>query len=149
MKQKSLMAFFNKPAPATPSAKTKENDVRKAAQTSEPSTARKSRVNDAPSSDNVEVHTPSSKSLSQRSRAVSPHGTRSSAVPSSPMETPPTSDPIDIDMLSDEPEKPSKGKEVTKAVRFCDQPEPLCCCLTVLYLLDIKNQEAQDCRRRL
>ena len=120
MKQKSLMAFFNKssaPAASTISAKVKPQDGGKAAKEPSSSSGSKSRSNDAPSSDTPDVHTPS-KGISHLSVVESPHGTHSSNVPSSPMETPPTSDPVDVDMLSDEEETSRTKSDATSTVRL-------------------------------
>ncbi|KAI0087410.1 DNA mismatch repair protein Msh6 [Irpex rosettiformis] len=107
MKQKSLMAFFNKAAPsnATPKGGVEAKKVER----SKAASANFSRVNDMLSSDIPDLQATPVKGGSQRSGVNSSHGTRSSNVPSSPMETPPTSDPVDVDMLVDEEQIPREN----------------------------------------
>ncbi|KAI0761142.1 DNA mismatch repair protein Msh6 [Irpex lacteus] len=118
MKQKSLMAFFSKPgaASASSSTKTKESTTQKKATSTTTKDTKDSRVNDAPSSDVPDVQSTPLKGSSQHSAAHD--SPRSSVVPSSPMETPPTSDPIDVDMLVDEEvtqSEPIDAKSTEKA----------------------------------
>ncbi|KAF9225721.1 DNA mismatch repair protein Msh6 [Gyrodon lividus] len=98
MKQKSLMNFFGKPPDAKFSKPTE-------ATTKSTSAAKPSR-------------TPESKTTSSRvvSSSVA-RSSRSSDVESSVKDTPPTSEPIDIDMLSDEEVKSSTNKTKTRPKR--------------------------------
>ncbi|GBE83778.1 DNA mismatch repair protein [Sparassis crispa] len=108
MKQKSLMSFFGKQ-----SAKSSATlDAASKARAKIPA-----RVHDtAPSSDPPipEVRTPMSKSTSRSSGVMSATYTRSSDGALSAKETPPTSDPVDVDMLSDEEDDVSQ-KSVEKS----------------------------------
>lgn len=118
MKQKSLMAFFNKaaPAPATSSAKPKVEVEGKSAKHSRTAGTSKTHVNDTHHTDVLDVPATPVKGASQRSAVESPHGTRSSNVPSSPVETPPTSDIIDVDMAEDDDRVSSEQKGDAKSV---------------------------------
>lgn len=121
MKQKSLMSFFNKapaagasssskPAAEAPTAsKTASSAPVKAADASE-------RVQTDTSSDPPEARTPKSKHASLSSIVADASYTRSSDGAESFAQTPPTSDPIDVDMLSaEEDEVKAKAKSGTKA----------------------------------
>ncbi|TBU51269.1 DNA mismatch repair protein Msh6 [Dichomitus squalens] len=107
MKQKSLMSFFGKKdgvdTKASPAA---DKPKPKPAVTGTPAKATKTKLREKlnpPSSplSTKEVHTPMPKGNSQSSGIVSATYTRSSEGGSSIRDTPPTSDPIDVDMLSD------------------------------------------------
>ena len=105
MKQKSLMSFFGKKDGAD-SKVTPQKPALKQAIAATPAKADKlkSRQNEQSSSSSPaakEVRTPLPKAGSQSSGIVSATYTRSSDGASSAHETPPTSDPIDVDMLSD------------------------------------------------
>ncbi|KAI0739110.1 DNA mismatch repair protein Msh6 [Daedaleopsis nitida] len=98
MKQKSLMSFFGK------------NDDSKATATGNPkplATPKVPKTKPNGSAHNIllsptkDVHTPLSKGNSQSSGIASATYTRSSEGGSSAIDTPPTSDPIDVDMISD------------------------------------------------
>ncbi|KAI0642601.1 DNA mismatch repair protein Msh6 [Trametes meyenii] len=104
MKQKSLTSFFGKPATkddgdakAKVAPKAKVTVTPKFAKTSSKENMRRE---DA-SSPLKELQTPMPKGSSQSSGVVSATYTRSSAGGSSARDTPPTSDPIDVDMTSD------------------------------------------------
>ena len=112
MKQKSLMSFFGKQPAANATAPAAK----------EPTTQPKARANtdklvkDSASSSKPaikEPRTPLSKTTSQSSAITNAMYTRSSDGGFSIHETPPTSNAIDVDMLSDEDE--GLGKRVTKA----------------------------------
>ncbi|CCL98235.1 uncharacterized protein FIBRA_00229 [Fibroporia radiculosa] len=92
------MSFFSKPAGQESGSSSDPNSKRKATSTT------KARARDsALSSDPIipEVHTPLAKANSQSSGITSATYTRSSDGWSG-RDTPPTSDPIDVDMISDE-----------------------------------------------
>ncbi|OCH88410.1 DNA mismatch repair protein Msh6 [Obba rivulosa] len=108
MKQKSLMSFFVKaPANASTSGASSKGSSKKS---SKP-VPRERQTPDIPSSDPAvpprDVHTPLSKGHSQSSGIASATYTRSSDGGLSAKDTPPTSDPIDVDM-SDEEESVSR-----------------------------------------
>ena len=105
MKQKSLMSFFGKPQTKAnaPAAKPEPRLARSDASSSSPAVK--------------EARTPLSKANSQSSVVTSAMYTRSSDGDFSTHETVPTSDPIDVDMLSDE----SEGG-VQAPVRLCALP---------------------------
>ncbi|KAI0697052.1 DNA mismatch repair protein Msh6 [Cytidiella melzeri] len=134
MKQKSLMAFFSKPgaAPAASSAKPVENTKKNTAKPFKTASASESRVDDAPSSDILEAP---AKGGSQPSAVESPRGTRSSHAPSSPMETPPTSDPVDVDMLVDEDKKVNGQKPNATSDSRANKRK---------VIVDDSDEEAQD-----
>jgi DNA mismatch repair protein MSH6 len=115
MKQKSLMAFFNKAAPAsaTTSAKPKAQEPAKQPRTTSTS---KNREIETRYTDILDTTATPVKGSSQQSAVESPHGTRNSNVPSSPVETPPTSDIIDVDMVDDEESAVDEQKGDTKPV---------------------------------
>ncbi|GJE94869.1 MutS family DNA mismatch repair protein [Phanerochaete sordida] len=128
MKQKSLMSFFAKtPAAAGSASSDAEPKTTKAVPAPErpkkagdASRALPARGSDDTSSDPVvpEARTPMSKSASRSSVVVDATFTRSSDGAESYAQTPPTSDPIDVDMLSpDEEEKPKKAKATTAPTR--------------------------------
>ncbi|KZT01205.1 DNA mismatch repair protein Msh6 [Laetiporus sulphureus 93-53] len=103
MKQKSLMSFFAKPS-ATTSAAAPSASVPFMKPRLSTNNARgpPRPLNEAfPSSPALDACTPR-KSDSQSSRVTSSMFTRSSEGDLSGKETPPTSDPVDIDMLSDD-----------------------------------------------
>ncbi|KAI0764567.1 DNA mismatch repair protein Msh6 [Trametes elegans] len=106
MKQKSLTSFFGKPSGKADSAKVipkaKPVATPKAAKTS---TQENAGAVDAPSSPEKEAQTPLAKGSSQSTGVVSATYTRSSEGGSSARETPPTSDPIDVDMMSEAEEQ--------------------------------------------
>lgn len=117
MKQKSLMSFFSKApgAPSTTESKTVDTPQKplKAGNTSKTDVER---VRDDTSSDPPapEARTPLSKNASQSSIVYDAGYTRSSDGAESYVQTPPTSDPIDVDMLSAE-EDDAKAKTSAKA----------------------------------
>ncbi|OSX60854.1 hypothetical protein POSPLADRAFT_1146631 [Postia placenta MAD-698-R-SB12] len=100
LKQKSLMSFFGKPSTSTPE-KCESNSSKKAGKLTSPSASKDVLHDTSSDSPLLEVATPLSKS-STRSSGVDATYTRSSDGGWSGKDTPPTSDPIDIDMLSDE-----------------------------------------------
>ncbi|KAH9833177.1 DNA mismatch repair protein Msh6 [Rhodofomes roseus] len=111
MKQKSLMSFFGKhPAPKTSASAVKEPK----AQAKAGKGGQKPASPDASSSSTVvkEARTPLSKATSQSSAVTSAMYTHSSDGGFSVHETPPTSDPIDVDMLSDDVD--ASGKKSVK-----------------------------------
>ena len=113
LKQKSLMSFFGKPtgqSTATPNSKAKLNPVQKSES--------KAKNKDGSSSDVDVFQTPVSKGISQSSSVTvaSAKFSRSSDG-YSVAETPPTSDPIDVDMVSAEETEGAKGAEKKKPVR--------------------------------
>ncbi len=99
MKQKSLMSFFGKKddTKSTPAGKSKPTTTPKVTKTK----AKDVGNENPPSSPVMEHRTPLPKGSSQSSGIVSATYTRSSEGGKSALETPPTSDPIDIDMLSE------------------------------------------------
>ncbi|KAI0792522.1 DNA mismatch repair protein Msh6 [Abortiporus biennis] len=103
MKQKSLMSFFGK---ANSDANTKTPNSKSVPKTPAKTPTAKSKPirNDAPSSDPPVggLSTPAFKSNSQSSGVQSAKYSRGSNAGSSGLDTPPTSDPIDVDMLSAE-----------------------------------------------
>ncbi|KAM5536095.1 hypothetical protein V8D89_010194 [Ganoderma adspersum] len=121
MKQKSLMSFFGKRDGVDskgPSATNKPKP--KPAVTATPAKSTKTKLRDKenpPSSPAAptEVHTPMPKGNSQSSGIVSATYTRSSVGGSSGRDTPPTSDPIDIDMLSEVEADPSEALQSSAA----------------------------------
>lgn len=125
MKQKSLMSFFGK-APAASGSKaataesssTKKTSAakNKPAETRDASEAADRVDDDAPSSDPpAGARTPLSKNASLSSVVRDANYTRSSDGASSFAQTPPTSDPIDVDMLSAEEDEGGKTKSGSKA----------------------------------
>ncbi|KAI0760099.1 DNA mismatch repair protein Msh6 [Fomes fomentarius] len=99
MKQKSLISFFGNKGDtkSTPAGKSKPAVTPKVAKTT-----KAERKEEDPSSSPVkDVHTPLPKANSQSSGIASATYTRSSDGGRSAFETPPTSDPIDVDMLSE------------------------------------------------
>lgn len=123
MKQKSLVSFFGKKDGADnkgPSATDKPNP--KAAVTATPAKSTKTKPRDKenpPSSPGAppEVHTPMPKGNSQSSGIASATYTRSSVGGSSGRDTPPTSDPIDVDMLSEAHPSEALQSSAAKSVR--------------------------------
>ena len=99
MKQKSLMSFFGKKddTKSTPAGKTKVGATPKTVK----STPRNVEKENPPSSPVTEHRTPLPKANSQSSGIVSATYTRSSDGGKSAFDTPPTSDPIDVDMVSE------------------------------------------------
>ncbi|EMD35324.1 hypothetical protein CERSUDRAFT_124668 [Gelatoporia subvermispora B] len=112
MKQKSLMSFFAKAPVNSTTTGARPNAADKP---SAKVTPRERHTPDAPSSDPpvppAEVHTPLSKGQSQSSGIASATYTRSSDGGLSAKETPPTSDPIDVDM-SDEEQAAPRGSGI-------------------------------------
>lgn len=98
MKQKSLMSFFGKSDATSKSTKTatpkSKTGVKAGASTKKQTAAE---TLDEPSS----LRTPAGKGASQSSGISSAKYSRSSDGGSSAFETPPTSDPIDVDMSSE------------------------------------------------
>ena len=125
MKQKSLMSFFGKKDGADSKAPSATNKPKpKPAVTATPAKSTKTKLRDKenpPSSPPAptEVHTPMPKGNSQSSGIISATYTRSSVGGSSGRDTPPTSDPIDIDMLSEVEADPSEALQssAVKSVR--------------------------------
>ena len=106
MKQKSLMSWFGKGPSATPNAKTTKSSA-KLAPTSSKRDASSSQL-----SSSQEPCTPESKSMNFLALNSSAMGGSASSRGRS---TPPTSDPIDVDMVSsDEDAKRSIRKPVSK-----------------------------------
>ncbi|KAI0367675.1 DNA mismatch repair protein Msh6 [Pilatotrama ljubarskyi] len=110
MKQKSIMSFFGKPAGGKDDGDVKPKATPKPKTTTTPKvskTATKENVRsqDASSSPAKEAQTPLPKGSSQSSGIVSATYTRSSEGGSSARDTPPTSDPIDVDMITDDEEQ--------------------------------------------
>ncbi|KAI0630999.1 DNA mismatch repair protein Msh6 [Trametes polyzona] len=113
MKQKSLMSFFGKPAAkddgdaakTAPTPKSKPNKVSATPKVTKTSAKENVRNQDASSPAMKEAQTPLAKGSSQSSGIVSATYTRSSEGGSSARDTPPTSDPIDVDMISDAEER--------------------------------------------
>ncbi|KAI8976662.1 DNA mismatch repair protein Msh6 [Trametes punicea] len=117
LKQKSLTSFFGKPGKDDADAKTKPATKSKVAATpkaSKASTKENVPKEDPLSSPAKEVETPLLKGSSQSSGVVSAIYTRSSDAGSSARDTPPTSDPIDVDMLSDTEEQDSVKSSASK-----------------------------------
>ncbi|EIW55250.1 DNA mismatch repair protein Msh6 [Trametes versicolor FP-101664 SS1] len=106
MKQKSLMSFFGK---------TPTKDEKTAATPNLKATSAKEKAPDADASSPVvtEARTPLPKGSSQSSGIVSATYTRSSE--GSARDTPPTSDPIDVDMIEDEDEDESGAVQSSAA----------------------------------
>ena len=112
MKQKSLMSFFGKqPAANTTAPAAKEPTTQTKARANTDKLVKEGASSSKPAI--KEPRTPLSKTTSQSSAITSAMYTRSSDGGFSVHETPPTSDPIDVDMLSDEDE--GLGKKVIKA----------------------------------
>ena len=113
MKQKSLMSFFGK---ATAQNTTTPNPKAKAKAFT--ASVKKGEETAASSSDVDVFQTPMSKGVSHSSSltVVSAKFSRSSDG-GSVAETPPTSDPIDVDMVSAEETEGAKGAEKKKPVR--------------------------------
>lgn len=101
LKQKSLMSFFGKPSTSTPE-KCESNSSKKAGKLTSPFASKDVPPDTSSDSPLLEVATPLSKSNTRSSGIVDATYTRSSDGGWSGKDTPPTSDPIDIDMLSDE-----------------------------------------------
>ena len=126
MKQKSLMSFFGKPpaASASGSNSAQAKSAKPPAATPKPKQAANAsralveRGSDDTSSDPLvpEARTPRSKNASLSSVVADANFTRSSDGASSVIQTPPTSDPVDVDMLSAE-EDESKAKSSKPTVR--------------------------------
>lgn len=104
MKQKSLMSFFGKPAQntTTPNAKAKPRLA--------PKSEAKPQLKGDSSSDVDVFQTPASKGPSQSSVTVASAKYSRSSDGGSIAETPPTSDPIDVDMLSAEEDAEGTGR---------------------------------------
>lgn len=131
MKQKSLVSFFGK-APAA-SASTSNSSQAKPAKASaaapkpkQVANASKTQIergSDDTSSDPLfpEARTPRSKNASLSSVVADANFTRSSDGASSVVQTPPTSDPVDVDMLSAE-EAESKAMSSKPTVRSIYAP---------------------------
>lgn len=112
LKQKSLMSFFGKqPAANTTAPAAKESTTQTKARANTDKLAKDSASSSKPAT--KEPRTPLSKTTSQSSAITSAMYTRSSDGGFSIHETPPTSDPIDVDMLSDDDE--GLGRKVAKA----------------------------------
>lgn len=103
LKQKSLMSFFAKPAPgASPSSGASSSQSRVADISSDPPD---------PSQSSPHPKTPKTR-VASSSAVKNATFSRSSDGGSSIHETPPTSDPIDVDMLSEEEGEDPKPKTV-------------------------------------
>ncbi|KAI9069848.1 DNA mismatch repair protein Msh6 [Trametes sanguinea] len=105
MKQKSLISFFGKGS-GKDDADAKTKTPAKPKVTATPKTSRASAKENVPKDDVAsspvkEAQTPLPKGSSQSSGIVSATYTRSSEGGSSARDTPPTSDPIDVDMITD------------------------------------------------
>ncbi|KAI0350882.1 DNA mismatch repair protein Msh6 [Trametes cingulata] len=130
MKQKSLMSFFAKPAGGKDDGDVKPKATPKPKPTATPKVSKTSvkenvRSEDASSSPAKEARTPLPKGSSQSSGIVSATYTRSSEGGSSARDTPPTSDPIDVDMITEDEEqqvvqssasKPANARQKRKIV---------------------------------
>ncbi|KAI0935020.1 hypothetical protein AcV7_003936 [Taiwanofungus camphoratus] len=116
MKQKSLMSFFGKPSVTSTSV---QNSKLKSSVKDTSKNDASHRDIDAPSSDPPvpEVHTPFSKGNSQSSGITSAMYTRSSDGGFSAKETPPTSDPIDVDMSDEDKRCPAKSVMTNVSMR--------------------------------
>ncbi|KAJ8481880.1 hypothetical protein ONZ51_g5715 [Trametes cubensis] len=119
MKQKSLMSFFGKAA-GNQDANAKPKPTPNAKTTATPKSSRRAVRENIPSEDALsspikDVQTPLAKGSSQSSGIVSATYTRSSEGGSSAHETPPTSDPIDVDMISDGDELDVAQSSASKA----------------------------------
>ena len=122
MKQKSLMSFFSKPGGASNSNSANLADSKLSVASKKAGVASQiqpARVVDDTSSDPPmpEARTPLSKNASLSSVVNDPNYTRSSDDAESYAQTPPTSDPIDVDMLSED-EDDMQTKSATTKVRF-------------------------------
>lgn len=103
LKQKSLMSFFGKPAPGdSPSSGARSSQSRVADSSSDPPDATQS----SPFPKTPKTRVGSSSAVKNATFS------RSSDGGSSHHETPPTSDAIDVDMLSDEEDKAPKPRNV-------------------------------------
>ncbi|TFY82733.1 hypothetical protein EWM64_g1284 [Hericium alpestre] len=108
MKQKSLISFFGKPADGSSNAKPKAG-FKPPARTKHPRVASDAHTSSSPPPESNAYQTPASKKNMPDSLAMaSATYTRSSDGGSSFKDTPPTSDPIDVDLLSGEED----GEEV-------------------------------------
>ncbi|KAH9848373.1 DNA mismatch repair protein Msh6 [Lenzites betulinus] len=117
MKQKSLMSFFGQP-----SAKDSQGDAKTPAKAkpkvaATPKTSTKTAGKEKFSEQDVssEIRTPLPKGSSQSSGIVSSTYTRSSEGGSSTRDTPPTSDPIDVDMTTDVDEQDAAPSSASKS----------------------------------
>lgn len=97
MKQKSLMSFFGKADTGSTLAKAKTNAKTTSANSSKKSAVKAIDLEEQSGS----LHTPKGKGASQSSGISSAKYSRSSDGGSSAIETPPTSDAIDVDMSSE------------------------------------------------
>lgn len=119
MKQKSLMSFFGKASVGANDSKSdtkeKQGTNKKPMKSKNASKSAPGPVNDEPSSDPLapSTRTPLAKHASKSSVLAGTSNARSSDYASSAMETPPTSDPVDVDMLS--PEEDDNETKVPKA----------------------------------
>ncbi|KAI0822933.1 DNA mismatch repair protein Msh6 [Trametes gibbosa] len=111
MKQKSLMSFFGQPP--VKDAKTPAKSKPKVAAT----LVAKDNLHkaDVSSSPVKEARTPLPKGSSQSSGVISATYTRSSEGGSSARDTPPTSDPIDVDMITDIEEQELASSSASKS----------------------------------
>lgn len=123
MKQKSLMSFFGKPSVTSTSV---QNSKLKSSVKDTSKNDASHRDIDAHSSDPPvpEVHTPFSKGNSQSSGITSAMYTRSSDGGFSAKETPPTSDPIDVDMSDEDKRCPAKSVMTNVSTRKFYQGYP-------------------------
>ena len=149
MKQKSLMSFFGKKDDAdTKALPANDKPKPKPAVTETPAkeTRLKHREKENPPSSPApvkEVHTPMPKGHSESSGIASATYTRSSEGGSSVHDTPPTSDPIDVDMLSDADPSEALQSSAAKSVRKPCYASRHTRLLTIR--ADDESQEAEDC----
>lgn len=123
MKQKSLMSFFGKTPTKDDAGNAKAAVAQKPKVAATPKTTKtstKENVQDVDASSPIvkEARTPLPKGSSQSSGIVSATYTRSSEGGSSARDTPPTSDPIDVDMLTDGDEQDATRSSPARPV--CD-----------------------------
>lgn len=158
MKQKSLMSFFGKtptkdgdaktaaPPKAKAAATPKVEKVAatpKVAKTASKEKAEKTSEADASSPVVTEARTPLPKGSSQSSGIVSATYTRSSE--GSARDTPPTSDPIDVDMISDEDELGAVQSSAARPV--CHVLHARCGRLTSPCIDGFPDEAEDSCRR--
>ncbi|CAL1699677.1 unnamed protein product [Somion occarium] len=121
MKQKSLMSFFGKSnaTPAKSKSKSKQEGPSdfKPAKPNVTKEAHKSDVKETVEVSASSLRTPAGKGASQSSGISSAQYTRGSDGGSSAFDTPPTSDPIDVDMSSEVEEEKSTKPEQTRQKR--------------------------------
>ncbi len=150
MKQKSLMSFFGKASTNVTKAKPGLSSPEGSPKASRSSRTLTDRSSDPPV---YETNIPLSKGGSQSSTLGSTNYTRGSNQASSSRDTPATSDPIDVDMLSAEEEEPIGKNTKTKTVRsslsyplYLLKTQSYCHVCPLVYAA--RDKEAQDRVRR-